>query len=108
MRRVEPDERITPPALAKGSAGILPAETEGGTTECVLQALRAPTEAITGASRRASEGHTPLPMQALAALARGRAAFSGLEPDACFRQLISFPASKRRYYKIGVIISRRV
>ena len=46
--------------------------------------------------------------QALAALARGRAAFSGLGPDACFRQLISFPASKRRYYKIGVIISRRV
>ena len=57
---------------------------------------------------QAERGRTPLPMQALAALARGRAAFSGLEPDACFRQLISFPAWKRRYYKIGVIISRRV
>ncbi len=68
---------------------MLPAETDGGTTECVLQALRAPTEAITGASRRAARAHAATHAGARCARTRqGRV--SGLEPDACFRHLVGF------------------
>jgi len=51
-------------------------------TECALQALRAATEAITGASRRRARTHATTHAGARCARTRqGRV--SGSEPDAC-------------------------